>query len=84
MDVLTRQNIEKQGLSVFLRDLSSDVNTNLKHMIEDMVNEENKAKNIEKNKKNKNKQVVKKKDIIIQQQNEKRRIKHIEDDMGEN
>ena len=82
MDVLTRQNIEKQGLSVFLRDLSSDVNTNLKHMIEDMVNEENKAKNIEKNKKNKNKQVVKKKDIIIQQQNEKRRLKHIEDDMG--
>ena len=36
MDILTKQNIEKQELSIFLRDLSADVNINLKHMIEDM------------------------------------------------
>ena len=82
MEVLTRQNIEKQGLSIFIRDLSADVNTNLKHMIEDMVKQETEIKKEEKNKKNKNKQVIKKKDIIIQQQNEKRKIKEIEDDMG--
>lgn len=82
MEVLTRQNIEKQSLSIFIRDLSVDVNTNLKHMIEDMVKEETEVKKEEKNKKNKNKPVMKKKDIIIQQQNEKRKIKEIEDDMG--
>ena len=82
MEVLTRQNIEKQGLSIFLRDLSADVNTNLKHMIEDMVNDEKRIKELEKKKKNKNKSVVKKKDIIIQQQSEKRRLKEIEDDMN--
>ena len=36
MDILTKQKIEKQELSIFLRDLSTDVNTNLKHIIEDM------------------------------------------------
>ena len=81
MEVLTRQKIDKQNLSIFLRDLSSDVNTNLKHMIEDMVRVENEEKDKEIKKKNKNKVVVKKKDIIIQQQNENRRVKGIEDDM---
>lgn len=82
MEVLRRQNIEKQGLSIFLRDLSADVSTNLKHMIEDMVRDEKEIIKQENNKKNKNKKVVKKKDLIIQQQNEKRKIKEIEDDMG--
>ncbi len=82
MEVLRRQNIEKQGLSIFLRDLSADVSTNLKHMIEDMVRDEKETIKEENNKKNKNKKVVKKKDLIIQQQNEKRKIKEIEDDMG--
>lgn len=84
MEILTRQKIEKQGLSIFLRDLSSDVNTNLKHMIEDMTSEENTIKREEENNKknrNKNKVVIKKKDLIIQEQNKKRRVKEINDDM---
>ena len=49
MDILTKQKIEKHELSIFLRDLSADVNTNLKHMIEDMYKEkEDKKGNIKK------------------------------------
>ena len=36
MDILTKQKIEKQELSIFLRKIFPDVTTNLKHMIEDM------------------------------------------------
>ena len=43
MDILTKQNIEKQELSIFLRDLSADVNINLKHMIEDMYKKDEKV-----------------------------------------
>ena len=77
MDILTRQKIEKQELSIFLRDLSADVNTNIKHMIEDRDKLEEKV-----TKKSKNgKTHVKKKDLIIQKQNEKRKVKDIEDDI---
>jgi|MEHZ01.4.fsa_nt_MEHZ011137930.1_5 superfamily II RNA helicase len=80
MDILTRQNIEKQELSIFLRDLSADVNTNLKHMIEDMYKKADPSKdNIKKKKKN---APIKKKDIIIREQIEKRRVKDIEEDIG--
>ena len=84
MDILTRQNIEKQELSIFLRDLSSDVNTNLKHMIEDMYKKETKEaiKKNHKNTKNTKNNVIKKKDIIINQQIEKKRLKDIDDDIG--
>ena len=47
MEVLRRQNIEKQDVSIFLRDLSEDVKTNLKHMIEDMVRVEDEIKKTE-------------------------------------
>ena len=33
---ISQQNIDKQKLSIFLRDLAGDVKVNLKHMIEDM------------------------------------------------
>lgn len=80
MDILTRQNIEKQELFIFLRDLSADVNTNLKHMIEDRDKEKTEEKVFVKTKKGKTH--IKKKDLIIQQQNEKRKIKDIEDDIN--
>ena len=81
MDILTKQKIEKQELSIFLRDLSADVNTNIKHMIEDMYKGDEK-KNVKKKSKNGKNAPMKKKDIIIQQQNEKRRIRDIEDDVN--
>lgn len=77
MDILTRQKIEKQELSIFLRDLSADVNTNIKHMIEDRDKLEEKVTKKSKN----DKTHVKKKDLIIQKQNEKRKVKDIEDDI---
>jgi len=79
MDILTRQKIEKQELSIFLRDLSADVNTNIKHMIEDRDKHKLDEKVTKKSKKGKTH--VKKKDLIIQKQNEKREIKDIEDDI---
>ena len=53
MDILTKQKIEKQELSIFLRDLSTDVNTNLKHMIEDMYKKDEKPNIKKKGKKGK-------------------------------
>tara|TARA_Y100001935_G_scaffold212135_1_gene182597 strand:- start:3723 stop:6464 length:2742 start_codon:yes stop_codon:yes gene_type:complete len=81
MKTLQKQEISKQDFSVFLRDLSSTFNTNLKHMIEDCIYQ--KEKDIKKNKKNyhKGKKVVKKKDLIIQQQNEKRQKENFQDDL---
>tara|TARA_B100001094_G_scaffold325480_1_gene379888 strand:- start:6642 stop:9446 length:2805 start_codon:yes stop_codon:yes gene_type:complete len=79
MDILTRQKIEKQDLSIFIRDLSKDVNINLSHMIEDILDEEKVKNVIVKNKKPKQ---LKKKDIIIMEQNKIRFKKNIEDDMG--
>ena len=57
---LVKQNIDKQTLSIFIRDLASNVNVNLKHMIEDII----KVKDVETTKKNYHKPkkpVVKKK-----------------------
>ena len=36
---ISQQNIDKQRLSIFLRDLAGDVKVNLKHMIEDLDKE---------------------------------------------
>ena len=78
---LSRQNIEKQQLSIFLRDLSKNLNVNLKHMIEDCVISKKKEDEIySKKHTSKKKPIMKKKDIIIQQQEEIRRVKMIEDD----
>tara|TARA_B100002051_G_scaffold273908_1_gene313749 strand:+ start:2511 stop:5339 length:2829 start_codon:yes stop_codon:yes gene_type:complete len=76
---LTKQKIEKQDFSIFLRDLASTLNINLKHMIEDNIKIEEKPKT--KNHNKKKKVVVKKKDLIIQQQNLKREKMLIENDM---
>lgn len=77
---ISKQNIDKNQLSVFLRDLSYNVNINLKHIIEDLfIKETNENKNKNNYHKNK-KQVIKKKDIIRKEQTEKRKVKQIEDD----
>ena len=79
---LQKQVIDKHDFLVFLRDLASNLNINLKHMIEDSV----KGEGIKEDKKRKKdyhkgkKKVIKKKDLIIQEQNKKRQILHYEDD----
>jgi len=79
MDFLLKQNIDKNNFNVFIRDLSSSLNTNLKHMIEDNVNLKKQSIN---NSKNKKKQVIKKKDIIITEQNKKRKQIIINEDLN--
>ena len=79
MNTLQKQKIDKQQFSIFLRDLASNLNINLKHMIEDSVKKEDQIKK-KKNYHKQKKKVVKKKDLIIQEQNEKRRKLNIEDD----
>ena len=79
-NMLTKQKIEKKKLSVFLRDLSSDININLKHMIEDYIIQEKVQPKKKGKGKNNRKEVLKKKDIIIREQTEKRRIANIKDD----
>ena len=37
MLTIHKQKIEKQDLSIFLRDLASTLNINLKHMVEDNI-----------------------------------------------
>ena len=51
-DIILKQNIDKQQLSIFIRDLSSNLNVNLKHMIEDSI------KNKEGEKKKRNKKYI--------------------------
>ena len=73
MEFLTKNNIDKQNFSLFIRDLSETLNTNLKHTIEDTLNEDTLNKNtLKESKGKKNKIVKKKKDIIIEEQNKKR------------
>ena len=79
---ISQQNIDKQRLSIFLRDLAGDVKVNLKHMIEDNITNEEQTKNEKKGKKKGKKVQPKKKDLIIQAQNEIRKKKDIEDDMN--
>lgn len=81
MFVLNKQTIEKQDFSIFLRDLASTLNINLKHMIEDNIKDS--TTTIKKNKDyNKKKKIVpKKKDIIIQEQNKKREKSRIDNDL---
>ena len=82
MKILQKQEIKKQDFSIFLRDLASDLNVNLKHMIEDSVKKEGsiKQKNHKKNY-HKGKKVVKKKDLIIEGQNKKRHKLNYNDDL---
>ena len=82
MEFLTKNNIDKQNFSLFIRDLSETLNTNLKHTIEDTLNEDTLNNTLNKNtlKGKKKKVVKKKKDIIIEEQNKKRLKIKIEDD----
>lgn len=82
-DIILKQNIDRNDLSIFIRDLSSNLNVNLKHMIEDCLKTDvkNDKKNDKNKKNNKKKQVIKKKDLIIQEQNKIREKKLYEDDI---
>ena len=83
LKTLQKQDIEKQDFSIFLRDLASSLNVNLKHMIEDSVKEEEGGikKGHKKNYHKGKKKVIKKKDLIIQEQNKKREKVNYEDDL---
>ena len=80
MDLLSKQTIDKNNFNVFIRDLSSTVNTNLKHVIEDTL--QNDKPVIHKGKKGKRKPVMKKADIIRAEVNKKRALKIIKDDLA--
>ena len=78
---LSTQTIDKQDFSIFLRDLSTSLNVNLKHMIEDTIKIEDTNKNNKKNYHKSKKKIVKKKDLIIQQQKEKKQKENYENDI---
>tara|TARA_Y100000817_G_scaffold295601_1_gene270489 strand:- start:4927 stop:7686 length:2760 start_codon:yes stop_codon:yes gene_type:complete len=80
LKTLQKQNIDKQDFSIFLRDLSQNLNINLKHMIEDSVKVQSKQKKEKKNYHKGKKKVIKKKDLIIQEQTKKRQKIDYEDD----
>ena len=42
MDFITKNNLQKQNFSLFIRDLSQTLNSNLKHIIEDTINDDKK------------------------------------------
>jgi len=66
------QNIDVNDFRIFIRDLSIDINTNLKHNIEDLDKKIETSKKKSKHKK--------KKDIIIENQEKIRHRKNIDDD----
>ena len=76
--MLRWETIDKNAFAVFIRDLSVGTNVNLKHMIEDMEKVD-KKKNTDKVIKKKNVK-MKKKDIIIKEQDERRIKKVLEDE----
>ena len=78
METARWQELDTNNFNVFIRDLSSSMNINLKHMIEDM--DKGSIQPVQKKNKKGKRPVMKKKDIIIQKQNEIRRIKHLEED----
>ncbi len=78
--MISKQNIDKTQLSIFIRDLSENINFNLKHLIEDyFINNKINDKN-NKNHKNNKKIIIKKKDIIIQEQIKKKKKFQIDED----
>ena len=76
MEILHWEDHNSETFNIFIRDLSLNLNANLKYMIEDLDKKEN-LKQLKKNKK----LVLKKKDIIINEQNKKREKKKEEDDL---
>ena len=81
MDYLLKQNIDKNKFNVFIRDLSSNLNTNLKHIIEDnvKVSLQGDIKNTTKKGK---KSVVKKADIIRAEVLKKKQNQIVNDDLN--
>jgi len=79
MDILLKQDIDKNNFNVFIRDLSSSLNTNLKHIIEDTLKKDVsvKSKHLNKGKK----VVIKKKDLIMAEVTKKRAEIKIKDDL---
>ena len=59
MDFIVKNNINLTEFAVFIRDLSENVNANIKHIIQDNINEKNieKKKIRKENKKNKKKRI---------------------------
>ena len=82
MDLLEKNNINKQHFSLFIRDLSQCLNSNLKHIIEDTINDEKVIKKVDTKKQVKKKPVKKKADIIREQQTIIRKKKIIDDDFN--
>ena len=74
METLFWENHNNSLFNVFMRDLSGNLNTNLKHMILD-------NDKLSETKLNKKPKKLKKKDLIIQEQNKKREKKLIQDDL---
>ena len=81
MEFLLKQNIDKNNFNVFIRDLSSNLNTNLKHIIEDTISNK-KSEKVHKNTKKGKKPVMKKADIIRAEVNKKNASKIIKDDLN--
>ena len=82
METAFWQKLDTNNFNVFIRDLSISVNTNLKFMIEDLDNVDKALIVSDKTSMNKNKKkkIIKKKDIIIKEQNEKRYKRFLEED----
>ena len=83
MDFLLKQNIDKNNFNIFIRDLSLSLNANLKHIIEDSLKLNTSITSNLPTKHHKGrKPVVKKKDIIIAEQNKKRELLKIQTDLN--
>jgi len=76
------ETLDLNNFRVFLRDLSASTDINLKHMIEDSVKQEKTQETISLSKKHKNKKKpqMKKKDLIIQENNKRLRRKEVDGD----
>ena len=81
MDFLLKQNIDKNKFNVFIRDLSSNLNTNLKHIIEDTI-KVSLQDNTKYTKKKGKKPVVKKADIIRAEVLKKKQNQILNDDLN--
>ena len=68
--MISKQNIDKNDLSIFIRDLSENINFNLKHLIEDnFINN----KKDDKKYNNKKKKIIKKKRYYYSKSNRKKK-----------
>ena len=77
--LLQWQNTDKNQFSIFIRDLTQNL-TNVKHMIEDTINEGTMIEAPVIKHQKKKKVVKKKKDIIIEQQNKIRKEKIVKEE----